>query len=73
MRCSECDQLKTCQEPLARAKRGKRVSGNESLASRLLEHAECHEYIADDSEEQKQWMDDLREAARLITVDVRMN
>lgn len=36
------------------------------LTERLRAHADAHEYIAGSDDEQKQWMDDLREAAAAI-------
>ena len=36
------------------------------LTERLRAHADAHEYIAGSDDEQKQWMDDLREAADAI-------
>lgn len=36
------------------------------LYERLREHADAHEYIADSSDEQKAWMEDLRKAADIL-------
>lgn len=36
------------------------------LIDRLLEHAECHEHVAAQDDEQRQWAADLRSAAQEI-------